>query len=77
MARKVSKMSLSYKGSSSKTLNTHTIGYKNSFKIRTQDDQTNVISVYEFVYSTSLELITSEKIKTELFQNSLKYIRNM
>ena len=70
-------MSLSYKGSSSNTLNIHTIGYKDSFKIRTQDDQTNVTSVYEFVYSTSLELITSEKIKTKLFQNSLKYIRNM
>ena len=31
MARKVSKMSLSYKGSSSMTLNTHTIKYKDSF----------------------------------------------
>ena len=72
MARKVSKMSLSYKGSSSKTLSTHTIGYKDDFKIRTRDDQNNITSVYEFVYSTSLDLVTSEKIKTELYSKFIK-----
>lgn len=72
MTDKASKLVLTYKGSSSGKLHTKQIGYKESFRIKTRNEETKLSSIYEFVYSTSLNLVTNESITSDLFSKNIK-----
>ena len=72
LTNKASKLVLSYKGANSSKLKTKQIGYKDDFKIKTRDEETKVNSIYEFVYSTSLNLVTNDKDACEVFSKNIK-----
>jgi hypothetical protein len=72
MTSKASKLVISYRGANSKNLKTKQIGYKDDFKIKKRDEETKISSIYEFVYSTSLNLVTTSASSSELFSKNIK-----
>jgi hypothetical protein len=72
MAEKASKIIVNYKGASSSKLKTKQIGYKDDFKIKVRDEETKIASIHDFVYSTSLNLVTNEAISSDLFCKNIK-----
>ena len=73
MASKASKMVLNFNGSNSKKLKTRQIGYKDDFKIKVRNPDTNIVSTYEFVYSTSLTSVDNSRINSDLFSKIVKF----
>lgn len=72
MTNKASKLIVSYKGARSYKLKTKQIGFKDDFKIRVRNDETGFSSLYEFVFSTSLNLVTNKNTNSELFCKNVK-----
>lgn len=72
MTEKASKLIINYKGASSGKLKTKQIGYKDDFKIKVRDEETKIASIYDFVFSTSLNLVTNETITSDLFCKNIK-----
>ena len=73
MASKASKMILNFNGSNSKKLKTRQIGYKDDFRIKFRDPDTNIASIYEFVYTTSLTSVDNSKENLDLFSKTVKF----
>lgn len=72
LASKAKKLIVTHMGSSSPKLRTKNIGYKDDFVIKTRDEVTNIESVYDFVYETSLNLISNSETATDLFSKNIK-----